>query len=184
MVNSGDLKFLRDQMSSIDAAAGFLLHSMQMQEQGVPIVSCTNGLGKKLGGGRPSNWLDTVAFGHHDGLVASLAVQAFGAIAEMKAVLGDAAGAAMARQRFEDGVAAYRRVYWSDEHGAFSDWIDSSGRRRDYFYTWHQLIALTSGIANASQVIPPVPRPDLGPSFDAPDANQRINWRPGSRIIF
>ena len=72
VVNSGDLKFLQDQISSIDAAAGFLLHSMQMQEQGVPIVSCTNGLGKKLGGGRPSNWLDTVAFGHHDGLGAAL----------------------------------------------------------------------------------------------------------------
>lgn len=151
VANSGDLAFLREQMSSIDAAAGFLLHSMQMQEEGVPIVSCTSGLGKQLGGGRPANWLDTVAFGHHDGLVASLAVQAFGAIAEMKSILGDAVGAAEAQGHFKRGVAAYSRVYWSDLHGAFSDWVDSQGRRRDYFYTWHNLIAVNAGIANTSQ---------------------------------
>lgn len=41
-----------------------------------------------------------------DGLVASLAVQAFGAIAEMKAVLGDTVGAAAAKGQFEKGIAA------------------------------------------------------------------------------
>ena len=30
-------------MDFIDAAAGFLLHSMQMQQEGVPIVACTSG---------------------------------------------------------------------------------------------------------------------------------------------
>ena len=150
-VNTGDLGFLRQQMPSIDKAAGFLLETMQMRDEGVPIVGCTSGRGQTGGGGRPSNWLDTVAFGHHDGLVASLAVQAFRAIAEMKAQLGDSAGQAAAQTQFEVGVAAYTRIYWSEEHGVFSDWVDSGGKRRDYFYTWHNLIAVTSGVANASQ---------------------------------
>eukprot|EP01051_Picozoa_sp_SAG22_P005642 SAG22_NODE_341_length_11992_cov_180.308753_3_plen_180_part_00 len=78
---------------------------------------------------------DTIAFGHNDGFVASLAVQAFGAIAEMKTQLGDAAGAAAAAHTFGRGAAAYTRVYWSEEYGVFSDWVDASGRRRDYFFT-------------------------------------------------
>lgn len=42
-------------------------------------------------------------------------------------------------------------MFWSEQHGAFSDWVDSAGKRRDYFYTWHNLNAVTSGAANASQ---------------------------------
>eukprot|EP01046_Picozoa_sp_COSAG06_P018232 COSAG06_NODE_1261_length_10074_cov_21.232882_9_plen_526_part_00 len=151
VINTGDLGFLKEQMRSIDAAAGFLLHAMQMQTEGVPINRCTSGKGTKLGGGRPSNWHDTIAFGHHDGLVAVLAVHAFGALAEMKLQLGDTAGAAAAAQTAEKGVAAYSRVYWSEEHGVFSDWVDSSGRRRDYFFTWQNLVAVTSEVANSSQ---------------------------------
>jgi hypothetical protein len=147
VLNTGDLGFLREQMASIDQAADFLLRSMRMNTEGVPINLCTTGLGKT----RPSNWHDTITMGHHDGLVASNAVHAFHAIAEMKTLLGDTEGATAAMQIFQAGVAAFTRVYWSDQHGVFSDWIDSSGRRRDYFYTWHNLIAVTSGLANATQ---------------------------------
>ncbi len=34
----------------------------------------------------------------------------------------------------------------------YSDWIDVNGRRRDYFYTDHNMLAIVAGIANASQV--------------------------------
>ena len=62
-MNTANVDFLKEQMASIDAAAGHLLHVMRMQEVGVPIVGCTSGLGSKRGGGRPANWLDTVTFG-------------------------------------------------------------------------------------------------------------------------
>jgi hypothetical protein len=89
------------------------------------------------------------ASGHHDGLVASLAVQAIGAIAEMKALVGDHTGAAAAQQQHATSVQAFSRIYWNGQ--VFSDWVDSAGRARNYFYTWHNLIAVTSGIANDSQ---------------------------------
>eukprot|EP01043_Picozoa_sp_COSAG02_P054038 COSAG02_NODE_6059_length_3835_cov_3.790290_1_plen_639_part_10 len=54
VLNTGDLGFLRQQIASIDHAADFLLKSMRMKTEGVPINLCTTGLGKT----RPSNWHD------------------------------------------------------------------------------------------------------------------------------
>ena len=82
----------------------------------------------------PSNWFDIVGFGGQDGLINALAVQAMKGLADLCQWLGNTTGAAHYRALHSRGVAAYNRLLWDEERGAYGDWVDSSGRRRFYLY--------------------------------------------------
>ena len=99
----------------------------------------------------PSNWFDIVGFGGQDGLINALAVQAMKGLADLCQWLGNTTGAAHYRALHSRGVAAYNRALWDEERGAYGDWVDSSGRRRFYLYTWHNFVTIHAGIANATQ---------------------------------
>ena len=55
-------------------------------------------------------------------------------LADLSHWLGNETGAARYRALHASGVAAYNRLLWDGQRGAFGDWIDTAGRRRFYLY--------------------------------------------------
>jgi len=46
--------------------------------------------------------------------------------------------------------ASHHNVFWSSSHGYYHDWIDIIAKKRSYFYTDHNLLAIIFGIATNS----------------------------------
>ena len=100
---------------------------------------------------RPTNWWDTLPFGHLDGLVNAYAVRALWALSEMEFFAGNSTAGAEYAALHASAVAAYNTVFWRVRH--YADWIDVNGRSREYGFVWHNALATGyARIANASQM--------------------------------
>ena len=165
-VNTGDKPFVRECWPAIEKVASYLMKDLRMEADGIATVPGVSGLpggydapptgscadpNQKI---CPANWYDIVGAGGQDGLINALAVQALHGLAELQHWLGDnATDVARWKAQHTASAAAYNRLLWREEHGAYSDWIDTAGHQRNYLYAWHQFLAIDplSGIANASQ---------------------------------
>lgn len=48
-------------------------------------------------------------------------------------------------------VKAYNDWYWDESTSMYHDWIDKNNVKRNYFYVWHNFLAIEFGIANSTQ---------------------------------
>ena len=102
------------------------------------------------------NWVDDLRAGWHDAIVGSYAVEAVRMFADVKTWLGDSAGAAEYYALHARIVLAFNSEYWVEDPGLcsgcayYKDWVDVTGRGRQYFYVWHQFYAIEVGIADAA----------------------------------
>ncbi len=139
----------------LDRVAGWIRgdFGLGLDTNGVTIVSCTNGKPYVQGHpARPSNWYDTIAFGHMDALTAAYSVWAMHAMAELYQFINNPQKEIEYRGVHKRAVEEYQRQLWDENFGFFSDWSDSDGSRRRYGFTWHNMLAASYGIASPSQI--------------------------------
>ena len=167
-VASGRASTIADLLPALRALGSYLLDELGMRVNGVATIRCTHGVSRaEQPDARPSNWWDTLPFGHLDGLVNAYAVRALWALSEMELWAGNATAGAEYAALHASAVAAYNEVFWrarpsgvagtgdagGSELGHFADWIDVNGRSREYGFVWHNALAVGySRIANASQM--------------------------------
>lgn len=74
-------------------------------------------------------------------------------LAEMYAVLGDAAAAARARAIYDAAVVDFNALFYVDggERAHYLDWIDAAGNGRNYYYVDTAFTAIIAGIASPAQ---------------------------------
>jgi hypothetical protein len=151
-IQTGDRAWLRSVMPVLDRVAKYQI-ALDRDNDGVAEIPKTSGLPN--GEHDCSNWYDIIKFGHKDAITNVYCVMALDAMAEMKAWLGDADGAARFGKLYARAVEGYNRVFWDHERGFYMDWIDvrekmpESGRR--YFYTDQNLLAIVCGIADQAK---------------------------------
>jgi hypothetical protein len=100
---------------------------------------------------RPSNWWDTIGFGHEDAYGNALAFRALRNMAMMAGKLGKSADAA----RYQAAAAKLRRAYYDrfydPETGVLGGWRSSDGKLHDYYFLWVNGIAIHYGLVAKQQ---------------------------------
>ena len=159
-VASGRASTIADLLPALRALGSYLLDTLGMRADGVATIRCTNGLSRaEQPDARPSNWWDTLPFGHLDGLVNAYAVRALWALSELELWAGNATAGEEYAALHASAVAAFNRVFWRArqsggvELGHYAEWIDVNGISREYGFVWHNALAAGyARIANASQM--------------------------------
>ena len=150
--SSGDTAWLRSLQPALAAVEQFLAASgLTLDNGGKPVVFTSPASGIADGGRHASNWFDVVLFGNLDSYLAVHGVWAMACLAEIYASLGDAAGAARASAIHAKAVADFNSVFWLDSQKQYIDWIDTSGKQREYFYVDTAFVAIFAGIASPTQ---------------------------------
>ncbi len=95
---------------------------------------------------RPSNWWDTIGFGHEDAYANALAYRALGGMRQMAAELGrtdDAARYGAAERKLHD---AYFPAFFDPSTGVMAGWRSADGQRHDYYFLFVSGIAIVYGL--------------------------------------
>jgi len=106
---------------------------------------------------RPSNWWDTIGFGHEDAYANALAYRALQGMRDMAAMegqKGDEARYAQAAVKLHD---AYFPAFLDPATGILAGWRSSDGKLHDYYFTFVNGIAVLYGL---------VPDAKAGPIMD------------------
>eukprot|EP00040_Diaphanoeca_grandis_P036193 m.229955 g.229955 ORF g.229955 m.229955 type:complete len:865 (+) comp33566_c0_seq2:111-2705(+) len=155
VLNTGDKEFLTDVWPALNKVMGYVLRAgqgMNMSADSLATTPTANGLPHE---DHADNWLDIVNFGGKDAIINSYLTSALNAMAELATFLGGDHGAES--QKWRDlhtrAVAAFNEQFWNETAGLYSDWIDTDGGRRNYFYVWQQFNAIdpTSGLTNSTR---------------------------------
>ncbi len=100
---------------------------------------------------RPSNWWDTIGFGHEDAYGNALAYRALrnmAALADKVAKWADAARYQAAADKLRD---AYYRCFYDPETGVLGGWRSADGQLHDYYFLWVNGIAIHYGLVPKPQ---------------------------------
>jgi len=95
---------------------------------------------------RPSNWWDTIGFGHEDAYANALAYRALGGMSRMAAELGrteDAERYGAAAKKLHD---AYFPAFLDPSTGVLAGWRSADGRLHDYYFLFVNGIAILYGL--------------------------------------
>lgn len=93
---------------------------------------------------RPSNWWDTINFGHKDAFANALACHALRLLGDLARKLGhddDGFAGKAARMR-----AAYAPTFLNPATGILAGWKSADGQLHDYWFTFVQGVAITYGL--------------------------------------
>ena len=100
---------------------------------------------------RPSNWWDTIGFGHEDAYANALAYRALGGMRRMALGLGNGADAARygdAARRLHD---AYFPAFFNPSTGILAGWRSADGSLHDYYFLFVNSIAVLYGLVPEGQ---------------------------------
>ena len=95
---------------------------------------------------RPSNWWDTIGFGHEDAYGNALAYRALGGMEEMATRLGKTEDAAHYHNAAEKLRAAYFRTFYNPATGVLAGWRSADGQLHDYYFLFVNGIAIHYGL--------------------------------------
>jgi len=140
VVNTGDKVFLADVWPAVIKVINYVLRvgsdGMSMAgPDGLATTPCSHGLPHE---DVADNWLDIVNFGGQDAIINSYLVRAIAAVAEMATFLGDiyARDAAQYQALHDKTTIAFNAKFYNASAGLYSDWVDTEGNARNYFYVW------------------------------------------------
>jgi hypothetical protein len=91
---------------------------------------------------RPSNWWDTIGFGHEDAYSNALAWRALDGMAEMARRLGKHSDVVRYRAAAEKIRAHYFRTFYDPQTGVLAGWKSADGKLHDYYFLWVNGIAV------------------------------------------
>ncbi len=100
---------------------------------------------------RPSNWWDTIGFGHEDAYANALAYRALGYMAMMSRKVGRDDDA----RRYESAAAKLRENYYREffdpTTGVLAGWKSADGKLHDYYFLWVNGAAIHYGLVPIRQ---------------------------------
>jgi len=100
---------------------------------------------------RPSNWWDTIGFGHEDAYGNALAYRALRDVAMMAGKLGKTADVARYQAAADKLRRAYCERFFDSETGVLGGWRSADGKLHDYFFLWINGIAIHYGLVAKAQ---------------------------------
>jgi alpha-L-rhamnosidase-like protein len=99
----------------------------------------------------PSNWWDTIGFGHKDAYSNALAYKAFKDMAELAREAGRSGDAQRYNSRAELLKAVYYRTFFNPATGVLAGWKSADGKLHDYYFTFVNGVAVTYGVVTPEQ---------------------------------
>lgn len=149
--SSKDYKWAKDNFAKIDAW-GREMFAMDKDGDGLIEYPGTGNSGDRPRMNlRPSNWWDTIAFGHKDAYANALAYHAAVMFAQLAARLGKTADAAFYTEKAAKLKQAYLPTFLDPATGILGGWRSKDGRLHDYWFTFVNGIAITYGLVDAKQ---------------------------------
>ncbi|MEI6606043.1 MAG: hypothetical protein WCP35_12080, partial [Verrucomicrobiota bacterium] len=95
---------------------------------------------------RPSNWWDTIGFGHEDAYANALAYRALRSMTELAAQAGKADDAARYRAAADKLRAVYYRTFFNPATGVLAGWRSADGELHDYYFLFVNGAAIHYGL--------------------------------------
>ncbi|HTV41504.1 MAG TPA: hypothetical protein VMF08_13060 [Candidatus Sulfotelmatobacter sp.] len=95
---------------------------------------------------RPSNWWDTIGFGHEDAYANALAYRALGGMAKLAGQAGHADDEIRYRAAAEKLKASYFKTFYDPATGVLAGWRSADGQLHDYYFLWVNGIAIHYGL--------------------------------------
>lgn len=106
---------------------------------------------------RPSNWWDTIGFGHEDAYGNALAYRALRNMTMLADKLGKISDAARYRAAADKLHGAFYKHFYDPETGVLGGWRSADGQLHDYYFLWVNGIAIHYGL---------VPKPEANAIID------------------
>jgi hypothetical protein len=100
---------------------------------------------------RPSNWWDTIGFGHEDAYANALAYRSLGDMAMMAKKMKRSDDAARYRSAAVKLRDAYYRQFYDPATGVLGGWRSTDGQLHDYYFLWVNGIAIHYGLVTKPQ---------------------------------
>ena len=97
---------------------------------------------------RPSNWWDTINFGHEDAYANALAYRACGLFAKVAGTLGHREDAALYASKASRLRAAYLPAFLDPATGVLAGWRSADGKLHDYWFTFVNGVAISYGLVD------------------------------------
>ena len=97
---------------------------------------------------RPSNWWDTINFGHEDAYANALAYRALRMLAGVATRLGKQADAGFFGDKASQLRAAYVPTFLNPQTGVLAGWKSADGKLHDYWFTFINGLAITYGLVD------------------------------------
>jgi hypothetical protein len=95
---------------------------------------------------RPSNWWDTINFGHEDAYSNALAYRACRMFTDLARQLKRADDATFFGDKAAKLLAAYAPAFLNPATGVLAGWKSADGQLHDYWFTFVQGVAITCGL--------------------------------------
>jgi hypothetical protein len=103
---------------------------------------------------RPSNWWDTIGFGHEDAYANALAYRALRDFEKLSAKLGKPRDAALWRTAADHLRTAYFGIFLDNSTGLLAGWRSSDRQLHDYYFLFVNGIAIHYGLVPPDQANP------------------------------
>lgn len=100
---------------------------------------------------RPSNWWDTIGFGHKDAYSNALAYKALSDMGELSTRAGRDADAAMYKRHAEMLKAVYYSTFYNPATGVLAGWKSTDGNLHDYYFLFINGMAVVYGLVTREQ---------------------------------
>jgi len=100
---------------------------------------------------RPSNWWDTIGFGHEDAYANALAYRALRGMSQLARDGGHAEDAPRYAAAAAKLAAAYFPAFYDPATGILAGWRSADGERHDYYFTFVNGIAVLYGLVPADR---------------------------------
>ena len=100
---------------------------------------------------RPSNWWDTIGFGHEDAYANALAYRALGDMAMMADRAGKSSDAARYRAAAVKLRDVYYKTFFDPATGVLAGWRSTDGQLHDYYFLFVSGIAIHYGLVPKAQ---------------------------------
>jgi hypothetical protein len=97
---------------------------------------------------RPSNWWDTINFGHEDAYANALAYRALRMLAGVAAKLGKQADAGFFGEKASQLRAAFVPTFLNPQTGVLAGWRSADGKLHDYWFTFINGLAISYGLVD------------------------------------
>jgi len=100
---------------------------------------------------RPSNWWDTIGFGHKDAYANALAYPAYQGMSALALAARRNQEAEAYQRRAEMVKAIYYRTFYNSETGVLAGWKSADGKLHDYYFLFINGMAVTYGLVSNEQ---------------------------------
>jgi hypothetical protein len=97
---------------------------------------------------RPSNWWDTINFGHEDAYANALAFRACRMLARLAGKLGKPADSNFFLDKARQIRAAYVPAFRNPQTGVLAGWKSADGKLHDYWFTFINGMAISYGLVD------------------------------------